>query len=125
MADLKFQAYIQIEIGDGKTIKGMDTDGNQTFILTVPEADIPTFTGFDLSNVATVANTYGEFSGTATSGLDIAYTNANTDDPVIVEFPIGWKSSYSKIRNEIKQSQITNVRIIVERLDWHTSDEVE
>jgi len=124
MADLKFQAYVQIDLEGGKTLRVPDDAGNSVFILTVTEAQQASFTGFDLSNIATLTITYGVGNGT-TTGLGGAYTNATTDDPIVTEQPILWENSYSIIRNESVQAKVVNVSIKIERLDWHTSDEVQ
>lgn len=117
MADWKFRAYVLIELTNGRNVRIPDNSGNFEQIITVLEADQSTFTGFDLSDV--------NLSSLST-GLAEANTNADAT-PVVLNYNNDnlWQGSFSTVKEEIVQTQIVGKKVIVERLDWHTSDEVQ
>lgn len=115
MADWKFRAYVLAELANGRSFRVPDNSGNYEQILTVLEANQESFTGFDLTTVATVNAGLGEAWANADAAtITLNYSNDNL-----------WQGSYSVIKEEIDQAHIVSKKVIIERLDWHTSDEVQ
>jgi len=121
MADLKFRAFVVIELVSGRNVKIPNDSNIYEQIITVPEDDIEDFEtagGFDLSDLAALDLAY-------TTTIEEAWTNAD-EATILLEKPDTnlWTGSYSEVLESIKQTSVVSKKLFIERLDWHTSDEV-